>query len=444
MAFHSRVVWTEGMFLKPHHFQQHDRFIERIIEARSRDLRSGSWGVSELKIDQKALEIGRIAVAHCRAVLPDGTVLDIPGEDEPPLPLEIPEGVADGIVYIALPIYRPGVPESRYPDQDASLARYQVAELAVRDAMAGSDSSADVQVGTPALRLLTASRSLEEYASIGIARVVERRGDGKLVLDDEFIPTCLDCRASPCLLGYVKEVLGLLHHRGEALAGRLGQADQGGVGEVLDFLLLQLVNRYEPLMAHLEGLCPLHPEVFYRYAIQLAGELAGFTRPERRSMEFPTYRHHQLDETFAPVMKELRRAFSAVLEQRAIAIQLEEREYGIHVATIPDPNLLRSADFVLAVHTTLPATQLQQRFPKQTKIGPVEEIANLVNNLLPGLVLTVLPAAPREIPWHAGFSYFLMDRSGEYWQRLESSGGLAIHLSGDFPSLKMELWAIKR
>ena len=29
MTWHNKVIWTEGMFLQPQHFQQHDRFLAR-------------------------------------------------------------------------------------------------------------------------------------------------------------------------------------------------------------------------------------------------------------------------------------------------------------------------------------------------------------------------------------------------------------------------------
>jgi type VI secretion system protein ImpJ len=57
--------------------------------------------------------------------------------------------------------------------------------------------------------------------------------------------------------------------------------------------------------------------------------------------------------------------------------------------------------------------------------------------------MRVLPVAPRHIPYHAGFTYYELDRTGDLWKQLERSGGLAIHVGGEFPGLEMELWAIR-
>ena len=63
--------------------------------------------------------------------------------------------------------------------------------------------------------------------------------DGRLLLDEDFIPPCLDCGAARPLAGFVSELRGLLHHRGEELASVVTGRAQTGVAEVADFLLLQ-------------------------------------------------------------------------------------------------------------------------------------------------------------------------------------------------------------
>ena len=73
----------------------------------------------------------------------------------------------------------------------------------------------------------------------------------------------------------------------------------------------------------------------------------------------------------------------------------------------------------------------------------VEKISELVNLQLPGIGLSALPVAPRQIPYHAGSTYFELDRSGDFWKDLQKSGGFAMHVAGEFPGLEMACWAIK-
>ena len=301
-----------------------------------------------------------------------------------------------------------------------------------------------MQVGKLRLRLALASEVLQAHSTLGIARVIERRADNRVVLDPEYCSPCLNFRAAPRLGAFADELVGLLHQRGDALASRLSQPGTGGIGEISDFLLLQLLNRAEPLFAHLAGATGLHPETLYRAMLELAGELATFTDANKRAASYPVYRHDQLGETFAPLILDLRKSLSTVMDASAVSIPLDERQYGIRVAVLADKELLRSASFVLAVSAQMPAELMRSSFPAQVKIGSVEKIRDLVNLQMPGIGLRPLPVAPRELPFHAGFTYFELDRSSEYWQQLSNSAGFAMHVAGDFPKLQMQFWAIRK
>jgi type VI secretion system protein ImpJ len=441
--WNSKVIWSEGMFLRPQHFQQQERFLTSLLELRSAPLAPYPWGFTELKLDDPLLALGKVGIASARGVLPDGTPFNIPADDNPPPALDLPEGAKNQVVMLTLPLRRPAMDDVDAQDRKDSLARFAVKEYEARDANADAAADALLQVGALRLRLTPASEPLDAYACLGVVRVVERRPDGKLLLDEDFVPPCLDCQAGRPLAGFITELRGLLRHRGEELAAMVTGRAQTGVAEVADFLLLQCVNRAEPLFAHLEATRGLHPETLFQLCLQLAGDLATFAHGDKRPSEFPAYRHDDLQATFAPVMEDLRRSLSLVLERNALSIPLEERQYGVRVARVADRQLFRTANFILAVNARVPAETLRQRFPTQVKIGPVEKIRDLVNLQLPGIMIHALPVVPRQIPFHAGFSYFEIERGTDLWNALEASSGMALHVAGDFPELALELWAIR-
>jgi len=197
------------------------------------------------------------------------------------------------------------------------------------------------------------------------------------------------------------------------------------------------------VVAHLASTAGCHPEELYRLALEITGDLATLTTTTRRPPQFPPYRHEALRASFEPVIQALRSSLSVVLEQNAIPIPLVQKRFGISVGTLTDRTLLDSAVFVLAARADLPAEEFRRRFPQQLKIGPVEKIRDLVMLQLPGIAISAMAVAPRQIPYHAGFAYFELDRSGELWRALKASGGIAIHQAGDFPGLSMEFWAIR-
>lgn len=133
MSWNNRVVWSEGMFIGTQHFQQHDRYLENLIDARSRPLSAGAWGFSELLIDQGLLAQGKLAIVSARGLLPDGTPFNIPQDDLAPSPLNIDDNLRDGLVYLALPLKRAGARDTVDEGEPLGAARYLSQVREVRD-----------------------------------------------------------------------------------------------------------------------------------------------------------------------------------------------------------------------------------------------------------------------------------------------------------------------
>jgi len=438
------------MLLQPQHLQQSERHADHVRHLLLRALAPHGWGFAEIEIDTAALALGRLALVRATGVFGDGTAFEMPAIDPLPAPLEVPLDQHDAVFALALPLRRAGAREADAEgDEDARadvLVRHRVFEADVPDANTAGERSAMLQLGALHTRLLPAGEASEAWTTLGVARVVERRADNQVVLDRAYIPPLLDVAAQTAQMpprAWIDELVGLLRQRAEALTGRLAQGGTGGVAEIADFLLLQTVNRHEPVFAQQARARLLHPQRLHESMLALAGDLATF-RDGRRAARFPHYVHDDLAATFRPLMDDLRRSLSMVLEQSAIRIELHDRKHGVHVAVIADVELQRNASFVLAVQSQMPSEALRARFPTQVKIGPVERIRDLVNLALPGVALTPMPVAPRQIPYHAGASYFELEtRNNDLWRQLEQSGGLAMHIAGDFPGLDLAFWAIR-
>ncbi|MBS0304386.1 MAG: type VI secretion system baseplate subunit TssK [Proteobacteria bacterium] len=444
MTAHRRVIWSQGMFLQPHHFQQQQRYVDHFVDARVRAFAPYGWGFGNLVLDEAQLATGRVALARASGVLPDGAVFSMPDADALPPPLEIGPDVRDELVCLAAPRERSGSTEVDFGDGVADpLARFAVVEHDLRDQSHAADDPEPVQLGALKLRLLRQRDATDAFASLGVVRVVERRADGQVVLERAYIAPQTRIDASGQLATVAALLQGLVQQRAKALAAGMGQLGHG-VSEVADFMMLQLLNRCAPLLRQCAGAPSVHPWSFHRLCVQLAGELATFARADRVAAEYPIYRHDELQDSFAPVIQDLRDALSAVIQRHAVQIELVDRGHAVRTAVVGDAELLRSAGFVLAVRAQLPVEHVRQRFPSQSKLGPVERIKDLVNLQLPGVALRSLPVAPRQLPYHAGSHYFEIERQGDLWKQIERTGSLALHVAGDFPGLELELWAVRQ
>ncbi|MDY0743303.1 type VI secretion system baseplate subunit TssK [Paucibacter sp. R3-3] len=442
-----RVIWTQGMFLMPHHFQQEARHVDYAMDMRVQALGGQAWGFFDLMLDEGLLARGQLGLERATGILPDGTPFSIPQHDLPPAPLDVPADMKNELVFLALPRARSGVTQVDFDGMDGTQPfRWSVADEELHDLTHGEDEPESVQTGRLALRLLRAKDARdgqEGHALLGVARVRERRSDGQVEIDRDYIAPQTRIDASRQLSAVASLLHGLIGQRAQALAERFGQLSHG-VSEMADFLMLQALNRAEPLFREHAQAPGQHPWALYRDGLQLAGDLATFTSEARHVGEFPLYRHDDLQSCFPPLLAALRRMLTSVMERNAIQIELERREHGVHVAVFPDADLPRNSNLVLAVNAQMPADQLRTRFTARSKLGPTDRLIDLVNRNLPGIAIRALPTAPRQLPFHAGFHYFELDRGGELWKQLERSGSLALHVPVELPSLELELWAVRQ
>lgn len=241
----NKVIWLEGMFLQPQHFQQQDRYFENLIHSKIQSLEKNGWGFSELQVDTQLLSIGKISVSLAKGYFQDGTAFDIPEKDSLPVPYNIPEGINNNILYLAIPNKQQ---HAEVGDATAKeLFRYQVQTAEIVDCVAGSHPTAELQLGKLACRILSEHDDRSAFHCLQFSKVLESRSNQHISFDKNFLPHCIEVRAAAHLSQIITEVHGLLNHRAEMLAGRLTDTQHAGTAEIVDFMLLQLINRYEPI-----------------------------------------------------------------------------------------------------------------------------------------------------------------------------------------------------
>jgi type VI secretion system protein ImpJ len=130
-------------------------------------------------------------------------------------------------------------------------------------------------------------------------------------------------------------------------------------------------------------------------------------------------------------------------DQRAIPLALNDQNYGIRTAAIPDSKIIDTTTFILAVKADVPLDVLHTQFVSQTKIGSIDNIRDLINLQLPGIEIKPMPVVPRALPYHAGYTYFELDSSCEEWAALKNAAAIALHVAGDFANLSLQLWAVR-
>jgi type VI secretion system protein ImpJ len=441
MSWYSKVLWREGLFLRAIHFQQSDRYHERLLQNRTQSITPYPWGFSELEIDLDKASQRKFALRRAAGVTPDGTPFDIPSDNAPPQVLDVPATAGGQIVWLSLPVVKPNMIETdSRPSQSAS--RFVEDCETFVDSTAPIDTRHQIDIAHPRLAYEIRPTPKQGYHNIGIARIASVEENMPVVFDQNYVPPLLVCRAHATAQGWIERVLGWVESKLEELARYAADPSSGGGLQSLDYFVLQVLNRAVPTLRHLQSSAYVHPERLYGVLIALAGEMATFATDRRLASVYPPYNHDNLAETFKPVLHDLQDYLGARIGRRAIRLELIERANNAFVSPVRDRSLFRNARFVLEVSARRPLTEIQSQFPNLFKLGPNTKMNDIVLAHLPGVPLVHLPTAPPQIRAMIDHVYFQLDQKSPLWSEFSTAAAIAMHFSGDWPELELVLWAI--
>src|SRR5215471_12375613 len=111
----SRVVWSEGMYLGPHHFQTQNRYFEDSARFAIENSFFEPWGLVAYKLDESAIRNAEVAVRSAQGIFEDGLAFEMTGEppgDALPAPRKIRDifpPLSEGLLMLlAVPPRLPG------------------------------------------------------------------------------------------------------------------------------------------------------------------------------------------------------------------------------------------------------------------------------------------------------------------------------------------------
>jgi len=153
VTWENKPVWSEGMFLRPQHFQQFDRHISAQLEGRVSPLLPYAYGLTELRFSQGLLKTGKLVIEKCSGIFSDGTTIPVHEEVADPMALEVKSDKRDAIVHLCIPEARAGAAEVAMDESAQADTRYLASEFEASDSVYGSASRVAMNVGRLQLSL---------------------------------------------------------------------------------------------------------------------------------------------------------------------------------------------------------------------------------------------------------------------------------------------------
>lgn len=431
--------WHEGLFLEPIHLRLMHDGLEKSLVHQIQNHIPFHWGFSELVFDSAALAQGQVGLQHVSCCFPDGTAYAAREDHILPPRLNIPSDTQNAPVYLCV-THAPfdGRDATQHAGTHSGTARYLTSTKQYYDAQ--SNENLDVE-----MQYLHVTLSLTQPANAATLPIawIKSCTHGEVALDQLFIPPLLSWKASSYLLQAVREIAVRLQRRGAEFSQHAATRQPNSSDALQAFLTLLALNTHAAVMLHTAHV-PSHPECLFRELLRLIGSLSAFTRSAQLPA-LPDYDHNHLRDVFPCVFDLLYRILAQINPSvGAVMIDLERSSPRRYDAVLPNPDLLKTATFILVARAAVPAGTLKEILPARLKIASSAAIDACISLSFSATPLSHLDKPPAQVPAYAGYSVFGLDQTSLAWAAICESQSLSLQSHDDLSGCVFELWAIPK
>ncbi|MBB2917174.1 type VI secretion system baseplate subunit TssK [Cupriavidus alkaliphilus] len=446
MSYSAKILWGEGLFLRPQHFQRQDAYHESRLHATAQVIQPYGWGVRNASFDTDALASGVLRVTELSLFFPDGELYSAPQADElpPPVVLDaIPAGTSELTFYLALqPLHDAG--GNYRDDAEGSLSsRYVGLQTETSDLFTEAEPAAITYL-KKAVRLVAETEPRDQFISLPVVRI-RRTATGGFELDETFVAPSLSINASAVLYLRLRRLIDALQAKVNALYGFHREPTKNIIefrsGDIASFWLLHTANASFAALAHLFHHPELHPERLFQEMLRLAGALMTFSKSHTLA-DLPVYDHDSPGPVFARLDSIIRDLLDTVISTRYFSIALDETRPSFHLGRLDSGKIDDKTSFYLSVSADMPVAELVEAIPSRFKVGAPDDVDKLVLSSMPGVPLSYTPQVPPAIPVRPGACYFAIEARGALYDRMLQAQTITIYTPAGIRELKLELIAV--
>ena len=446
MSVANKLLWGEGLFLRPQHFQQQDLYHEQRLHESVKALHPYAWGVSQLQIDRDALGNNTLRLLELALVFQDGEIFNAAGADQLPDEVDLsnlPASQQTVTFYAALPAFKQFGGNFAASGQPNSAARYGQANLSTPDLYTQA-AQAELAYLKKSLRLVAESDPRDSYISFPLLRL-RRLSTGGFEQDPSFVPPSLSIRSAPLLFLQLRRLIDALQAKVNALYGHHREPSKSVIefrsGDMSSFWLLHTASSAFASLSHYFHHPALHPERLYEQLLGLAGALMTFSKTHALS-DLPPYRNADPGPPFAQLHAIIRELLDTVISSKYFAIALTETKPSYHHGKLDSEKIDARTAFYLGVSADLPGVELVDVVPLRFKLGAPDDVEKFVLSALPGVRLQHAPQVPAAVPVRPDMFYFTIDAKGQMYERMLQAQSILIYVPSGMRELKLELVAV--
>lgn len=444
-----KVLWGEGLFLRPQHFQLQDRYHEQRLNYTIRSTVPFAYGIQNLSFDQVSLSQHVLALTKLEILWQDGELYQAPHQDLLPEPIQLDEFNThhELLIYIALPILQANKPNLSFENQTQQGRYYSYLEETHDLFTDASPAEITLLRRRVEFKLLQGipDQIIHGFYYLAIGKI-KRQNPDRFELDANFIPPILHIHACPSLNTHLTRTLNIIQAKINALKSNQRENDRQMIefraGDIASFWLMNILNTAYAKLKHISLNPHMHPERLFLKLLNFTASLLTFSN-QYTVDQLPQYQHHKLQHCFEELDSILRHLLEIIISKRCIHIPLKETHPSYWCASLQSEITTRCFQLYLAISSdVLPIQDLIKNVPLRFKVGNSLDVEQRVVSALAAIPLHHLIQAPSAIPVRTGMCYFQIETQHELYQHVIDSESICIYIPTGFEDIHIELIAV--
>lgn len=451
MNFWPEVHWSEGQFLRPHHFQAAFRQIDTLRGASLSGLHPFAWGFMSLDLATEAIENNLIEIRACELLLRDGALIKVPENcaiDPRDFKAAFEQHSGPMPVYFGVPQLQTVRANVQRPGEilDGRAPRFSI-DLTERYDENTGENPQSIEIRRYRGAVFFGAEDTTGYEVVRLGQI-ERTAAGP-TLTKRAVPPLLRVQAWPPLCVGVESLWNDIRARCEQLGGDAAERAltfaTGSPGDVEQLIKLQALNELTVRFAAMVNTPEQHPFDLYRLLVESIGRIVLWD-DMRRPRDLPAYDHADAGPVFEELFRYLRALVQAMLPKDYIERPFEAKPEG-YAVELDYEWFTPNHEMYLGIRSPLQTDEILALFRSiNFKLASPRDAQEVYRRRLPGLEFKSAGTVPN-LPKSADQHYFRISRTPPYWEHCETERGIFIAMPpaerAKLANLKLSLFVVK-
>lgn len=445
--------WSQGLFLKPQHFQQSDNYNTAVSKLYSQVKTGIDSGISDLKFDMSALKSGLLNVEKLLCILEDGSLVSFPGNCQiAPFTLDVKHADESGKIEVYLGLAPVSIEQSNLASAVDPSARFLAAKDISKKDLFDSNEQTTLSRLELNCQLLTKPQiqASDGFHLLKLAEIIVN-GDG-FMISRHYIPKII-------LLSGAESLADMIKVTKEELVGRYKQLQsissfESGLTNNTNILsvglaMMSISNHIAVFDQLLEDATATPSAVFLAYR-QLMSQLSMFSNDVSvtgesldRELSMVAFGPNNLTECFSQITKLTHKLLNELTIEPELLVTLEPQGASKFVASLSDKFLDFNTRVYLRIRCKEDLSQQISSVVNYLKVGADGQVDVYRKRSLPGVTLSPISKKPQGVAMVPDCYYFDLDRQSFQWQKIVEMRCIGVIWNDCPDDLTIELIAVQ-